>query len=301
MNTNLKDTIKILYDMELNNYLMTRGIQLLDQKISNLGYYYRFEEPKKREVKEYYRDLDKGCFLWCLIGGIPLGILSGSTIAGIIGAIIGTLGKRFFNYAQQADHFEEERRNAQKYYEEEVAAYNQALDNDELRVQAELKQQDFLTVQKNELVARLNKSKALLNSFYYSSGIDKRFCNIVAMGYMNEFIGLGISSKLEGSDGLYYLIMQELRWDQLNATLEDISRKLDTIIDNQKRIYYELQDMNQKCNSIINGINSLADKIEHNTEVQQTVASNTELSAYYSQRTAREAEFANYMRLYNVN
>ena len=35
--------------------------------------------------------------------------------------------------------------------------------------------------------------------------------------------------KLEGTDGLYYLIMQKLSFEQMNCTLQQISFKMDVI------------------------------------------------------------------------
>lgn len=135
----------------------------------------------------------------------------------------------------------------------------------------------------------------MLARFYNKVGIDSRYRNLVAIGYMNEFVSLGISNRLEGTDGLNYLIRQELRQDQLQMSLEEISKKLDTIIDNQRMIYSQLQEMNRKSDTIVNGIKKLSDKV---AESQQTIIENTALTAYYAERTAKKAEFQSFMEIY---
>ncbi len=322
-NKNLKNIIGILYDMELNNYLMTRALQNLKKKMSGLGYSYEYEKPEMAEITNHHDGI-LSVSLFAGFCGIGPGAIIGFSVATskatgsaidyffdhpetalpgvLLGMLIGALAGFFVCYLLKhtaaTSEEEYERNRAEERYRTQIAVYNKKTAENNRRVKSELNQKKYLLVQYKKLSDKIEQSKNLLKSFYNKADIDVRFRNIISMGYMNEFVILGISDKLEGTEGLYYLIMKELRWDQLNATLEDISAKLDTIIDNQKRIYFELQNMNAKCDSIISGISNLAYRIDENTELQQTIAVNSEISAYYSQRTAKEAEFSNYMNLY---
>lgn len=80
------------------------------------------------------------------------------------------------------------------------------------------------------------------------AGKDK---DLIPIGYMHEFIRLGIATHLEGADGLYYLVRNELRADQFQCSIEEISCKLDTVIDKQREIYGVISDMNHRCDYLV--------------------------------------------------
>ena len=124
-------------------------------------------------------------------------------------------------------------------------------------------------------------------------GIDEKYRNIVPIGYMNEFLRLGIAARLEGADGLYYLIMKELRWEQLQLSLEDLSTKLETVIDNQKSIYYELSDINCRCSEMVQLAYQQADMAARRQQTLENIERNTACAAYNTERAAKEATYQN--------
>ena len=70
----LKKGISILYDMELNNYLMTRTISQLYYEIEDLGIKQNFEEPTPNNRS--YSGSDE------LSGGAGIGWLLGAILGG---------------------------------------------------------------------------------------------------------------------------------------------------------------------------------------------------------------------------
>ena len=177
--------------------------------------------------------------------------------------------------------------------------YQHEVDKDRARVVREKKEKEILIQQRDSLIERKNAATMKLNRYYNTMGIDSKYRNLVPIGYMYEFMRLGIATRLEGANGLYYLVRQELRHDQLNATLDEISRKLDTIIDNQHELYYEISDMNQKCDRIIRGVKKSAEISAKNNQLLQDAVRNTSISAYNSERIKQELKFQNFMLLYN--
>lgn len=84
-NQSLAKCISLLYDMELNNYLMTRGIQQLDKKIAGLGQSRQFSKPAKKENTVLISD------------GLLTGVSGGGILGGIAGFIYGLIvGEGFF-------------------------------------------------------------------------------------------------------------------------------------------------------------------------------------------------------------
>lgn len=68
---------------------------------------------------------------------------------------------------------------------------------------------------------------------------------------MNKFIRLNISNHLEGTNGLYYLVRLELTADAFQYSLDEISQKLDQVIDRQHDIYNELCAVNTKIDRMV--------------------------------------------------
>ena len=143
------------------------------------------------------------------------------------------------------------------------------------------------------LIHKRKESLALLGAMYEVIGIDRDFRSLIAIGYMNDFIRLGISNKLTGVDGLYYIIQQRIHWDALHTKLDDISSKLDTIINNQDRIYYELCEMNDKSERLLKCASQAIQIGIDNGKQLEEIQNNTGVIAYNAERMRAEYEFRN--------
>lgn len=307
MANNLYDAISGLYDMELNNYLMTRSISQLDDEISSLGKKKYFEEPVQFKAEggdesvvnaTWYSAFGVG-----MVGAIIAAVIGMSTsgffvgllftfVGLIVGAIIGAIAGNTISKSRDNKIYKEA-------FDEKKEKYVRNIKNDALRVEEENRKKQYLKRQRDLLVERKTEASRKLNSFYMAVGIDKNYRNLIPIGYMYEFMSLGIATKLEGADGLYYLVRRELRADQMQYTLDEISFKLDTIIDNQHRIYGELTEINNKCDRIISETVKSAELAARNNEMLSVAVANTAITAYNSERIASEAKFQSYMTMYN--
>lgn len=146
-----------------------------------------------------------------------------------------------------------------------VEAYQAAVAEDEGRVLRE----KVIVAGINEEQCRLRelerKESETLNELYEKSGIGEDYRKLIPMRYMANFFNLGIARKLEGTDGLYYLVRQELRADQFNASLKEISAKMDTIIGRQSEIYRELRAIEAQNGDIVreleNGFSTVSSSV----------------------------------------
>lgn len=291
----LSKVVSILYDMELNDYYMTKSIKDLDVKINSLGHYNYYNEPVKARVSlwDYLLTFGGGGFLvGCAFAFLSIWdffdwstFLSTAFLRIVIGTILGVVVSFCV--------FTAKRNTVKKEFNREVSMFNYYVNLDRDRVSRELYEQKILTDKRMLLANQKRNSLLKLQQFKNMSGIDKKFCNIVALGYMNEFIKLGISTKLEGADGLYYLVLQELRWDQMMLTMEEISAKLDEVIDNQRMLHMDLVEMNQKSSKMIgelmNGVQNLNANVNELKSIEQ----------YNGTRIRQELEFQNFMLICN--
>lgn len=309
---NLPRCISMLYDMELNQYLMTRAALLLSEKIDSLGRPKNIAAPKKQE------DNDP------VVSSVLLSILFVVIICALIAAVLGAIGGaiiakgffgkvfRFFGEALVFAIYgagvgvivgpivtvimrrrEEKARNAK--FENDKANYQKALTADANRIKLENKQKELLQNQRRLIYQRMDEAAKKLRRFYAVCNIDGDYRNLVSVGYMHEFIRLGVSKQLYGVNGLYYLIRKELRADQLQHTLDEISYKLDTIIDNQSKVYTEIVDMNNKCDRLCAATLRMAKDVAANKSSLKAIQENSEIAAYNTERIEAENRYQTFM------
>ncbi len=305
---NLPRCISMLYDMELNQYLMTREIAQLNEKISSLGRERRISDAvrgkNQKSVIEYV--LKVGSL--CAFAAMPIGaiyyfttnhgffdklfsIIEGPIVFGFFGAIIGAVAGLIIGIIKKGN--EDKALNAR--FESDKSKHEKAVALDSARLKREKMQKALLTAQRDKLMRRRSEAQNKLAGFYNSCGIDSNYRNLVPIGYMNDFIRLGISKRLEGSDGLYYLIRHELRMDQLQYTLEEISYKLDTIIDRQSRIYSDLSEMNQKCSDLFSRTVKMAEDVASSRRALSSIEESSALAAYNTSRIEAENRYQTFM------
>lgn len=155
----------------------------------------------------------------------------------------------------------------------------------------------ILIAKRNMLKQKMSESGRLLYDMYLKSGIDKNYWGIIPIGYMNEFLRLKITDHLGGTDGLYYLVKREIKTDRLQYTVDEINSKLDTIIDNQSRIYSDLLDMKNKGDRLIRETVRKAEIESKNNRTLKKIECNTALDAYYSQQAQAELKYMNDMNI----
>lgn len=268
---NLKKTVSILYEMELEQYFMEKAIEKINVKSSKLA----VSEPGYT-VKMKPLLVSFVCSIIGGIAGFIVGAIFGGYMETVLGAFAGiTIGFLIFIPVVIWDWYKEYRR-----YNKEIDVYKK-----------ELREKKILIGQKNLLVKKKEESAAKLNRFYQGSGIDASYCNIIAIGYMKDFLNLGICSKLEGVDGLYYAIRKEIRWDKMQETVGDISHKLDASIATQNAIREDLRRMSKRSEEMLNNIANEMKSMGYNQSVNA-------VAAYNSERIRKELEYQNYILRY---
>ena len=343
-NRSLKKVVAAIYDMELNNYLMTRAIQSLNEELRHSPVYEKnsgWGKPiKPNKPMKRSGAVESACY------GAVFGAIAGVVIKFVLGLI---------NYLVEYNSVSPELQgevvdrapglifggswsvvlivvaigaaigficgiSEAKQYKAECAKYEADLKQyelDEQEYRTHIKQRDMeisarktarkeaLTQQKKILSDKLYDSNRILADLYNAAGIDENYRNIVPIGYMNDFLKLGIASKLEGADGLYYLIRKELRMDQMTYKLDTIISKLDTLIDQQHSIYGELIRINNKCDNLITGLVQHTDALlqqnhllNNRNALLAKIESNTAMAAYNAERIAKEQEYQSYMVRY---
>lgn len=310
----LQKGISILYDLELNNYLMTVAIDKVKQKKATLC---KAKTVTKSAKKANSYDIANavatsllivaiiGAIVGAVLGhmyaskegffnegigdiwgvffgicsyavGIVLGAIAGGIAGIVIGIIIGLIGKAIVQ------------KSVNEYNDNIEIEYRKALKVEEKRMADEAVKRDFMQGQVDYLQKKLAESLSVTKQIYDYVGIDSTYRNLICMGYMDEYIRLGIATKLGGVDGLYFVIKQQLNFDQINANLNVIIKKLDVIIDKQTQIYNAVQSMNFKCAQMVSEL----EKISYNT---YSIACDSAFNTYCVERYNQEMDYLNYV------
>lgn len=347
--TPLHQAISYIYDIEKNNYLLTRAINKIDGELSagpqpprikmNKPAHPNIKEPENPQRHSTPVDKKKNrkfiscgdlaqVGVWTFVG------LMHAFIKVKYNSIIDSLGYAYYiillifmgigvyiryrldkNIRLKKEKIrQKEYENNLKEYNSTIKKYEQSLAEYNRHVSAAEKdarnnwqnRQNALNALKKQLSDKLSASKSLLKTMYSIVGIDPKYQNLVPIAYMNEFLRLGIATKFEGADGLYYLTMRELRTDEMCYKMDTIVSRLDSVINHQHSLYSELLDMNKRCDSLISqsiretdALLAQNNLINNQNRLLAEVQNNTASAAYNSERIAREQEYMSYLQRYD--
>ena len=320
-------SLSMLCDMENNNYLMGKAYDALYDRIKNLGKPVTYAHPTKEKVKKVKRDHNDtsslvvgicaislavvGLIIFFtvflpmfvkegslgVIGIIIVSIICGAIFAGIaalVGALLGfIIYPIVMIFLAVSDHKKnrQEKARVEALYKQAYENYKRAQEEDDARVKRELLLKKELEEERYKLGCQKFASERQLSRFYDLVGINPQFRNIVAISYMEQFVKLKISTKLDGTDGLYYLVMQELDKLKLWGMLGSINDKLDRIISSLNTMSGKLDFLNDRLQDISNNSYRLVRETEKNNDLLQGIHTTTALSLYQQERIAKEKEY----------
>ena len=234
-------------------------------------------------------------FLLCFLGGILGGAILGYLSSMLSDLLFHDRLEESLQKKQQKENQKSQKR-ATDEYKEKLSIYEQKCKNADLKFD---KQIAILQRELNRIATQYNESKNKLYSFYSVSGISSEYCYAIPIFYMYDFLRLGISNKLEGADGLYYLVRQELRADEFQTTLSEMNQKLTTIINNQNRYYQQimstLSGLQNQCNALTNNVFQLSQTAAETNRQLDQIEYNSNVSNYLSSRILAEERYQSYL------
>lgn len=279
----LGEALNAIYELEMESY---QTMHLERELLRESGKYAIPKLVPAPVFRPKHFDRPKYLMLFCVIG-VLLGILLfflgwklfdidlglGSFLVGAVAFFLlvclgGEIGSSLGSWLDTRIHknvVAEERAEWGQGNSPQMAEYQRALNAEQQRLSYERGIVATISSEREDLQNLLRKESAALTELYDKAGIGADYRRLIPMRYMANFFNLGISRKLEGTDGLYYLVRQELRADQFNASLREISEKLDTIISKQSEIYRELLVMEEQNRQIVreleNGFGSVSNAV----------------------------------------
>ena len=270
---NIKDYLKMAINLECSLYTQKRMIASLQEQISNLGYYWRYNEPTFPDYKhEYeYENADEKFWwgVWLLIGsaigwGIVFWLLPimnrGDFKFSMIFVLPPTLfGLGFFLYGKTG------KKNAYldaKYnYDVSVANYNQWIAADAQRVASENIKKAVLQSDLDALKAANAETQANLKKFYSKKIIYPKYRNYACVCSLYEYFDSGRCTRLEGHEGAYNILESEMRLNRIITQTNQILSKLDEIKENQELLYDSIQESNRKADKLLASCQNMSNQL----------------------------------------
>lgn len=311
----IKKYLSAVFETELNIYVQENALIRMKNTYKALGNKKAIRKPAQR-----VSNTDVFGIMWFV--GVVVGIIAaiigavyefkttsgiiapvfeavlGFVIYGIMGVIGGglTLGSIIALSAKKSDQ-----NKLDEQYKLDLAKYNQNIINDNNRVNKELIQKKALNNEIARMTSMLNQSKNNLREMYSYNVLNGDYQNIYAVSSIYGYFEKGRTRSLTfneatGDQGAYNIYENEIRMNLIIRNTEEIMTKLDTVINNQYELANGLRSAQGKINSLCSDIgNFIYDTNRKLNEIEYCQS----ITAYNSEKTARELEFMNWMRVFD--
>lgn len=290
----LKDYLRAVSSLEVQAYNQSRLMDSLNGKIRRLGKFRDLKEPKKPhlsldglENKNIITVLGFAgtvtCGVLCfLIFGIFFGLkeIIPFSLLGLLISVPIMLTPDYFRYKR-----------ALKWYENELAAFNQEKAQDDARVKQELRAKKEIELQLKCVREEYNRTVGALNAAYRVNIIHPDYRNMVAMCSLFDYFDKGICTSLHGHEGAYKFYEEALRFGKIIDKLDIIISKLDEIAENQRwmgcliregnRMLYRIEQNNAYLASTMDQIRENTALTEYNTRCAAQSAAVLENIEFY--------------------
>lgn len=298
----IKDYLGMCIDLEKDVYTQNRAIAQLRYKISLLGKYRIMQEPNTpgKTVDEKGTNTMFRGMIFAIVGGISIMLAFPTSsdfflISGALALLIGG-GCWFFGKII----YEEDYNKAVKIYNKETEQYKADLLSDAKRVDAERIKKAALQSNMNMLSTANKKSIACLQQLYNKNILYSKYRNYACVCTLYEYFASGRCTTLEGHEGAYNILENELRLNRIITQNDQILASLEEIKQNQEMLYDSIQEANRKADQIIRSCNYMSNQLngvqaqgaELNARIER-LQTTSDLNLYVNACAKRELEYMN--------
>ena len=306
----MRDYLKIATAMESDVYTSKKLVNKLSERINTLNstnYYteqnYLMESIKTTSVEKRKSHLSKVvkvfiimCVISCVIAVLFLSLFVSSK----------ELLKNIFLYGVSFGMWAViigviviiKKKNAKS-----EANNNRRINEHKLQESKNLKQKNDLiiddyTVQLQEARRQLDVSLNNLNKLYSENLLPASYRNFVAVATMYQWLQYGICTEIYGHGGLFDRYDYELKFNRIIGTLDEINSKLDSVIENQRMLYDEIQRGNQIAEKTYQSVRNIENNTDRMSKDIKQIKINSNITAMNTARTATMNEYMYYRSLY---
>lgn len=290
----LKEYLKMLVDLEKQLYTQEKVIADLEYTIPRLGYRRNICEPQRGSVEVCDNETINFFFVSVVVGIIGIFIkflrIPCMVIAGFY-LLLAAMG--YINGSAENDRREQR-------YREEYQEYKNAVLQDSVRVENELKRKVLLEAQLKKLKSMNAKTKMTLQKLYSRNIIHPKYQGLIPVCSLYGYFDTGVCTQLEGHEGAYNKYDTESRLDYIICKMDEVLKHLEEIKSNQYQLYSAIQESNAQFDKLISNTNYMMGQLDgiqaQGAQLDARVASLQMTSALTLYETACNRQETAYLR-----
>lgn len=290
----LKEYLKMLVDLEKQLYTQEKVIADLEYTIPRLGYRRNICEPQRGSVEVCDNETVNFFFVSVVVGIIGIFIkflrIPCMVIAGFY-LLLAAMG--YINGSAENDRREQR-------YREEYQEYKNAVLQDSVRVENELKRKVLLEAQLKKLKNMNAKTKMTLQKLYNRNIIHPKYRGLIPVCSLYGYFDTGVCTQLEGHEGAYNKYDTESRLDYIICKMDEVLKHLEEIKSNQYQLYSAIQESNAQFDKLISNTNYMMGQLDgiqaQGAQLDARVASLQMTSALTLYETACNRQETAYLR-----
>ena len=170
------------------------------------------------------------------------------------------------NYQERLHVYEHEYAQKTNEYENAYKEYKVKVEEENKRLVREEQEKAVLNTTLQQITVRKSKGAKALGKLYDMDVVYPKYRNLSMISSLYEYFASGRCSTLEGHEGAYNILEQEIRLDHIVMRLDQVIVNLEKIRQNQYMLYETMQSVNANVSRLYGAVLTMNDNIKRGME-----------------------------------
>lgn len=180
--------------------------------------------------------------------------------------ILAENSKKQKNYQERLHVYEHEYAQKTNEYENAYKEYKVKVEEENKRLVREEQEKAVLNTTLQQITVRKSKGAKALEKLYDMDVVYPKYRNLSMISSLYEYFASGRCSTLEGHEGAYNILEQEIRLDHIVLRLDQVIVNLEKIRQNQYMLYEAMQSVNANVSRLYGAVLTMNDNIKRGME-----------------------------------
>lgn len=180
--------------------------------------------------------------------------------------ILAENSKKQKNYQERLHVYEHEYAQKTNEYENAYKEYKVKVEEENKRLVREEQEKAVLNTTLQQITVRKSKGAKALGKLYDMDVVYPKYRNLSMISSLYEYFASGRCSTLEGHEGAYNILEQEIRLDHIVLRLDQVIMNLEKIRQNQYMLYETMQSVNANVSRLYGAVLTMNDNIKRGME-----------------------------------
>ena len=180
--------------------------------------------------------------------------------------ILAENSKKQKNYQERLHVYEHEYAQKTNEYENAYKEYKVKVEEENKRLVKEEQEKAVLNTTLQQITVRKSKGAKALGKLYDMDVVYPKYRNLSMISSLYEYFASGRCSTLEGHEGAYNILEQEIRLDHIVLRLDQVIVNLEKIRQNQYMLYEAMQSVNANVSRLYGAVLTMNDNIKRGME-----------------------------------